>query len=195
MNPNPRKLVVVGCGAAGLAAAVSAVEQARRRGLYIEVTLLEKSGEADAGGNTRWSPSYMRMAAPDLPASGFEDDTQRASSGLADRDYFRTLAENAVATIGWLETHGVTFDAPIYYLSAGPPRIQPIGGGRAIIEKLAEAAERAGVKLRYESSVIRLKMGREASAASRCDRATRPSPRSTPTRSSWHPVDFRAIHR
>jgi tricarballylate dehydrogenase len=159
MNPDPQKLVIVGHGAAGLAAAVSAAEHARSRGLRIEITLLEKSREADAGGNTRWSPSYMRMAAPDRLAPGFEEDMQRATGGLADRDYFRTLADNAAATIGWLGTHGVSFDTPIYYLSAGPPRIQPIGGGRAIIDRLAEATGKAGVKLRYESPVIRLKMG------------------------------------
>src|SRR6185437_11607111 len=107
MNPDPQKLVVVGHGAAGLAAAVSAVEQARSLGLRIEITLLEKAREAEAGGNTRWSPSYMRMAAIDRPAPGFEEDMRRASGGLADHDYFRTLAENAAAAIGWLGTYGV----------------------------------------------------------------------------------------
>ncbi len=159
MNPNPQKLVIVGHGAAGLAAALSAAEQARSRGLRIEITLLEKSREAEAGGNTRWSPSYMRMAAPDRLAPGFEEDMHKASGGRADRDYFRTLAENAPATIGWLGTHGVAFDTPVYYLSAGPPRIQPVGGGRVIIDRLADAAAKAGVKLRYESPAIRLRMG------------------------------------
>jgi tricarballylate dehydrogenase len=159
MNPDPQRLVIVGQGAAGLAAAVSASEQARSIGLRIEITLLEKSREAEAGGNTRWSPSYMRMAALDRLAPDFEEDMSRVSGGRADPDYFRTLAENAPATIGWLGTHGVAFDTPVYYLSAGPPRIQPIGGGRAIIERLADAASKAGVKLRYESPVMRLKMG------------------------------------
>jgi len=159
MNPDPQKLVVVGHGAAGLAAAVSAAEQARRSGLRIEITLLEKAREAEAGGNTRWSPSYMRMAAIDRLAPSFEEDMRRASGGLADLDYFRTLAENAAAAIGWLRTYGVGFDTPVYYLSAGPPRIQPIGGGRAIIDRLAEAARKAGIKLRYESLAIRLRMG------------------------------------
>lgn len=159
MNPDPQKLVIVGHGAAGLAAAVSAAEQAHTSGLRIEITLLEKARAAEAGGNTRWSPSYMRMAAPDQLAPGFEEDMQRASGGLADPDYFRTLAENATATLGWLGTHGVSFDTPIYYLSAGPPRIQPIGGGRAILDRLVEAAGKTGVKLRYESPAIRLRMG------------------------------------
>jgi tricarballylate dehydrogenase len=159
MNPDPQKLVIVGHGAAGLAAAVSAAEQARASGLRVEITLLEKARETEAGGNTRWSPSYMRMAATDRPAPDFEYDMQHASGGLADSDYFRTLAENAPATIGWLQTHGVSFDTPTYYLSAGPPRIQPVGGGRAIVDRLADVAGKAGIKLRYESPAIRLRMG------------------------------------
>jgi tricarballylate dehydrogenase len=155
---NPRKLVVVGHGAAGLAAAVSAAEQARALGLHIEITLLEKSREEEAGGNTRWSPSYMRLAAPDRIAPDFDEDMQQASGGLADPDYFRTLADNAVETVGWLQTNGVEFDIPVYYLSVGPPRIQPVGGGKAIVGKLLEAAKRAGVKLLYETQAIGLAM-------------------------------------
>jgi tricarballylate dehydrogenase len=158
MTQNPRKLVVVGHGAAGLAAAISAAEQARSRGLRIEITLLEKSREDEAGGNTRWSPSYMRLEAPDRLGGGFEDDMFEASGGLADRSYFRTLAENAVQTIGWLGTHGVEFVIPAYYLSAGPARIQPVGGGGAIVAKLLEATKTAGVKVRYETQATRLVM-------------------------------------
>jgi tricarballylate dehydrogenase len=158
MTQNFRKLVVVGHGAAGLAAALSAAEQARSRGLRIDITLLEKSREEEAGGNTRWSPCYMRLAAPDRLAPGFEDDMQEASGRLADRSYFRTLAEHATATIGWLQTHGVEFDTPIYYLSAGPPRIQPVGGGSAVVAKLSDAAKKAGAKVLYETAAIRLVM-------------------------------------
>src|ERR1700728_3753774 len=118
MTQTVHRLVVVGHGAAGLAAALSAAEQAQSRGVRIEITLLEKSREDEAGGNTRWSPSYMRMEAPDRIAVGFEDEMQR-SGGLADRGYFRTLVDNAPATIGWLQRHGVEFTIPVYYLSAG----------------------------------------------------------------------------
>jgi tricarballylate dehydrogenase len=158
MTRNHQRLVVVGHGAAGLAAALSAAEQADRSGLRIDISLLEKSPEAEAGGNTRWSPCYMRLDAPDRLGRGFEDDMLEASGGLADRNYFRVLADNATATIGWLQTHGVEFTIPVYYLSAGPARIQPVGGGSAIVEKLLDAAKRAGVKVRYESRVTRLVM-------------------------------------
>jgi tricarballylate dehydrogenase len=158
MAQNSRKLVIVGHGAAGLAAALSAAEHARNRDLRIDITLLEKSREDEAGGNTRWSPAYMRLDAPDRLAPGFEDDMQQVSGGLADRNYFRTLAKNAAPTIAWLETHGVEFATPTYYLSAGPARIQPVGGGRAIVEKLSGAAKKAGVRFFYECSATRLKM-------------------------------------
>jgi tricarballylate dehydrogenase len=161
MKQSSRKLVIVGHGAAGLAAAVSAAEQTRRRGLRIDITLLEKSREDEAGGNTRWSPSYMRLAAPDRLAPGFEDDMREASGGLADRNYFRTLAENATATISWLGAHGIEFATPVYYLSAGPPRIQPVGGGRAIVQMLSNAANRAGVRVLYETSATRLVMAED----------------------------------
>ena len=161
MSQSPHMLVVVGHGAAGLAAALSAAEQAKSRGLPIEITLLEKSREDEAGGNTIWSPSNMRLDAADRIGLGFEEDMQRASGGLADRDYFRALAENATATVGWLQSHGIEFITPTYYLSAGPARIQPVGGGRAIVEKLAAAARAAGVKILYQTAVSQLVMARD----------------------------------
>jgi tricarballylate dehydrogenase len=156
MTRDPQRLVVVGHGAAGLAAALSAAEQAQSRDLAVEITLLEKSREDEAGGNTRWSPSNMRLDAPDRLGAGFVEDMLEVSGGLADRSYFEALADNATATIGWLQSNGVEFVTPLYYLSAGPARIQPVGGGRAIVERLASALERAGVKIRYETSATRL---------------------------------------
>jgi tricarballylate dehydrogenase len=160
MARNPPKLIVIGHGAAGLAAALSAAEQAHDLGLPVDITLLEKSREDEAGGNTRWSPSNMRLDAPDRIDPGFEDDMHSVSGGRADRGYFRTLADNAVRTIGWLQTHGVEFVTPPYYLSAGPARIQPVGGGSAIVAKLRDAARRAGVKVRYQSEALRLVMAK-----------------------------------
>ncbi len=145
MTQNPPKLVVVGHGAAGLAAAVSAAEQAESRGLPIDITVLEKSREDEAGGNTSWSPSNMRLDAPDRIDANFADDMLRACGGRGDAGYFRTLADNATATVGWLQGHGVEFVTPVYYLAAGPARIQPVGGGGVIVARLLEAAKRAGV--------------------------------------------------
>ena len=103
----------------------------------------------------------MRLDAPDRIDPGFVDDMLKACGGLADRSYFRALADHATATVGWLQGHGVEFITPLYYLSAGPARIQPVGGGGAIVEKLLAACKGAGVKILYESEVTRLVMAED----------------------------------
>src|SRR5215470_553638 len=149
MSKVPPRLVVVGHGAAGLSAALTAAEAARQRDFAVDVTLVEKAPEESAGGNTLWSPSYMRLDAPDRIAPDFEHDMRQASNGRADQLYFRVVAENATAAVGWLKTHGVEFCSPVYYLSAGPQRIQPVGGGRAIVAALSRAAKRHGAIIQY----------------------------------------------
>jgi tricarballylate dehydrogenase len=141
-------LVVVGHGAAGLSAAVAAAEMARASGLDVEITLLEKADAGEAGGNTLWSPSYMRLDAPDRMPPDFETAMLEAAGGR-DAGYFHALARDATATVAWLEDHGIAFATPLYYLSAGPLRIQPVGGGRALIAALCAAAKRLGVTIRY----------------------------------------------
>ncbi len=147
MTVTTRDLIVVGQGAAGLAAALSAAEAAR--GLPIRVTLIDKAAESEAGGNTRWSPSYMRMAAPDRVEPSFVHDMLIATRFEGDETYFARLAADAPATVAWIASHGVEFIQPTYYLAKGPPRIQPAGGGPAIVSALTRAARQAGVSFRH----------------------------------------------
>jgi len=149
MSGDSYSLVIVGQGAAGLAAALSAVQAAREQGIPVAVTLLEKASPEEAGGNTRWSPSYMRMAAPDRVEPSFVGDMLAATQGKGDRAYFERLAAEAPATMRWIAGQGIEFHKPVYYLAKGPPRIQPVGGGPAIVAALAEAARAAGVAIRY----------------------------------------------
>jgi tricarballylate dehydrogenase len=136
-------VLVVGHGAAGLSAALCASASA-------QVTVLERAPAAEAGGGSRWSPSYMRMQSPAAMSPDFVDAMLRESDGRADRDYFRRLAEDAPAAIAWLQGLGVQVHQPTYYLSEGPPRIQPLGGGEALLRALAAAAKPAGVEFVYE---------------------------------------------
>jgi tricarballylate dehydrogenase len=152
-------IVVVGSGAAGLSAALVAAEAAAFGRLGCRIVLIERAPKGQHGGNTRWSPSYMRMSAPDRVAPHFEEDMQAASGGRADPAYFRRLREEAPAAIAWLARHGVAFHQPVYYLSAGSARIQPAGGGSAILTALESAAQAAGVDIRYETRAERLLPG------------------------------------
>ena len=136
MSDKPFEIIVVGQGAAGLAAALSAVEEARARDLSVAVTLIDKASADEAGGNTRWTPAYMRMAAPDRVEPSFVHDMLEATRFQGDETYFARLAHEAPATVRWIASHGVEFHQPTYYLAKGPPRIQPVGGGASIFREL-----------------------------------------------------------
>src|SRR5262245_41913005 len=105
-----RTIVVVGSGGAGLAAALAAPEAARAQAFACRVTLIEKAPQGAHGGNTRWSPSYIRMAAPDRLEASFVDDLVTISGGRMDRAYMQRLAADAPATIAWLTGHGMAFE-------------------------------------------------------------------------------------
>jgi tricarballylate dehydrogenase len=149
MTTSSRHILVVGQGAAGLAAALSAAEEARRLGHPIRITLVDKAPAADAGGNTRWSPSNMRMAAVDRVEPSFVQDMLAATRHKGDEAYFTTLASNAPAAVAWIASLGIDFIQPPYYLAKGPPRIQPVGGGAALLAAFTRAAREAGVEIRH----------------------------------------------
>lgn len=152
MSGKACNLIVVGQGAAGLAAAVTAAEHAHRNASHIAITLIDKATEDESGGNTRWSPSNMRMASPERVEPSFVHDMLKATQFKGDERYFAQLAAEAPATAKWLQSHGIEFIQPPYYLSTGPLRIQPVGGGTNLIKVLNGAAREAGVTFRYGCS-------------------------------------------
>ena len=162
MSGKPKDIVVVGQGAAGLSAALAAAEEARARNLAATVTLIDKAPEPEAGGNTRFTPSYMRMAAVDRVEPSFVHDMLEATQFKGDEDYFATLAQHAPATVQWIAAHGVPFHQPVYYLAKGPPRIQPVGGGETIHRELSRAAREAGVAFRFGAAAQSLVTGNDA---------------------------------
>lgn len=152
MHADLYDIVVVGHGAAGLAAALAAAEASPGA----RIAVLEAATEAHSGGGTRWSPSNMRLASVSELAPGFEADMMAATGGRGDPAYFGRLAAEAPAAAAWVRSHGVQFHSPGYYLSVGPPRIQPVGRGAAIVESLARAAKEAGVAFHYGCRAERL---------------------------------------
>jgi tricarballylate dehydrogenase len=149
MKREALNIVVVGQGAAGLSAALAAAQNARADGEPIRITVIDKAPASEAGGNTRWSPSNMRMASPEHVEPSFVHDMLTATQFRGDESYFARLAEEAPATAQWLKSHGIEFVKPPYYLSKGPPRIQPLGGGGNLLKVLTRAAKNAGVTFRY----------------------------------------------
>ena len=145
-------VVVVGCGIAGLSAAITAQRNGAR------VAILERAPFEERGGNTRYTESFWRMKNADQVADDFEDrfaanaggwpdpgilrdavrdrENQPAvlrSLGIVDPDLIATIAEDAPKALKWLEEFGVTFDyLPLYFLSQSTTRMGPIGGGLAL---------------------------------------------------------------
>ena len=145
-----KHIVIVGQGAAGLSAALAAAEAMRAENRPAQITVIDKAPEAEAGGNTRWTPSYMRMASVDRVEPSFVHDMLEATNFQGDEDYFATLAQQAPATVRWIAAHGVPFHQPVYYLAKGPPRVQPVGGGETVHRELTRAAREAGVIFRFD---------------------------------------------
>ena len=146
-------VVIVGHGAAGLAAAVGAKEAHPDK----RVLVLERSSAAERGGNTRWSGSYLRADSVDRIAASFEDDFARFSGGASDPEYVRRLAREAPAALSWLASLGCGFTAePMFFLSSDRPRLGIKGGGAAIVEALERRAAELGVEIEYDTTAQEL---------------------------------------
>ncbi|WP_116083575.1 FAD-dependent oxidoreductase [Tropicimonas sp. IMCC34011] len=165
-------LIVAGCGIAGLSAAVSAAETGAR------VAVLERATPDERGGNTRWTEAFMRMKSEDEVSDDFEEhfmansgfhldpgliqDTMRPHEdwpgilkalSFTDPEIIGTLAAEAGPTLSWLKSYGVTFsEMPSYLITQSTTRISPVGGGQALIDALAAAAEELGVTFYYETT-------------------------------------------
>jgi tricarballylate dehydrogenase len=121
-------VVVVGAGNAAFCAALSAREKAQK------VLVLERSGEDEAGGNSRFTAGLMRVAyagvedlqraIPDLTPEEiartdfgtytedqFLDDMARVTEFRCDPDLTEILVKRSLDTIVWMRSKGVRFTA------------------------------------------------------------------------------------
>lgn len=172
MDVKPTDIVVVGCGIAGLSAAVTALQAGAR------VIVLERSTQEDFGGNTRWTEAYMRMKndaeiADDFaehfmenPGANLDPNIERAVTGeaatwpayvrahpLPDPEVIFTFADRVPATIAWLKEFGLKFGPqPIYLLTQNTHRIAAQGGGLALIERLNTEVTALGGEILYETT-------------------------------------------
>ena len=164
-------VVVIGSGVAGLSAAVSAQEHGAR------VCIVERATAEEAGGNTRWTGSYIRMKSVDEVSDDFEDHliangggyleptlmaeaardpaqwppTLRALS-FVDPNVVARLANDSPSTLKWLCGYGLQFfPLEVPFPTAAQPRIVPSGGGLAIVETLSKKFLEKGGTVLYET--------------------------------------------
>ncbi len=153
-------LVVIGCGAAGLSAAVSYAAHAKDQGREARIALLERATTEQRGGATRYTTSWFRITGDRRLDPDFIARMETVSRGLADLDYCRTLAEHTQGTLEFLERNGVEivyFKQPFPNRNTGGGLGMPVGGGRAIVDGLASVVERTpGSGILYQTEAVRL---------------------------------------
>ena len=166
-------VVVVGCGVAGLSAAVAAAEAGAK------VALLERSTYDERGGGTRYTTAALRMESegavsgdfssrfvdncgyhvqPDFAASTVLDYENWSplvrSASFTDPELISFFADAAPHAIAWLKAHGVKFGGIGFYglTPRASPRIAITGGGLHLIEVMTAHAEKIGVRFFYETT-------------------------------------------
>jgi tricarballylate dehydrogenase len=155
-------LVVIGCGAAGLSAAVSYAAVAKGRGQRYRIAVLERASSEGRGGATRWTSAWFRITEDRRLDPAFVGLMETLSGGLADLDYCRTLASEVAETLRFLETNGVElvyFKQPFANRNTGGGLGMPARGGVGIVDGLAAVVERTpGSELLYETEAVRLSL-------------------------------------
>jgi tricarballylate dehydrogenase len=149
-------IVVIGSGIAGLSAAVAAAEElAGRDG--VTVVLVDRADRLDAGGLTKWTSAYLRIDDVYEPGDGFVPDVVGFSDGRTPSWYVESLVEHLPETMEWIQDKGIRFrKLPTYFINSNRPRLQPVGGGEALLEALRPVAEQLGVQIRYRTTAQRL---------------------------------------
>ena len=171
-------ILVVGCGVAGLSAALTAARAGAR------VAILERSPKAVRGGNTRYTEALLRIKDEAHVSDDFENRLAENSGGHIEPDFLAstlksyddwppvlraysftgpelimTFANGVPDAIAWLKTFGLRFEKEAtMFLTVSAPRMAPVGGGEAIVEALASAAENEGIDFYYETTATRLKL-------------------------------------
>jgi tricarballylate dehydrogenase len=150
-------IVVVGAGAAGTSAALSAAENARQAGVQLKILILDRTDSKNWGGNSRWTGGLFRMKdLENLPAN-IEEEFYSSSQGKVDRNVVQAFIKNATETIKWVSSKNVEFEKPVtHYLAQGGSYISPKGGGLAIIMALLKQAQQQDVSVAFETTAWKL---------------------------------------
>jgi tricarballylate dehydrogenase len=151
--------LIVGCGAAGLSAAVSYAQAARSAGEQPRIAVLEAAPEAERGGATRWTTAGLRGTMSTGLDPFWVGLAADLSKGLTDLDICSALERETSASFRFLHDHGVEFierENPLANSMHGKISL-PNGGGHAIVEHLVQALDAVGFgEIHYQTEAVRL---------------------------------------
>lgn len=152
-------VVVIGSGAAGLAAALSAHLNGAQDVLVAESESVvggssQLSGGLMMGAGTR----YQRALGIDDDANGLFHDYMQLNQWQVEPAVVRRLAELCGPTVEWIGDLGVHFyDELVFGGDERVPRVHcPIGRGQAVVDVLLSECRRAGIDIALGRRVDRL---------------------------------------
>ncbi|MEV6539073.1 FAD-binding protein [Streptomyces sp. NPDC051665] len=122
------RVIVVGAGGAGLAAAIEAAAEGAHV-VLVTKALYEHARHrwASAGGCTWKTHAFNAAVAPDDSVAAHIEDTLAGGAYAGDEDIVRTLCEGALGLVEWLEGLGLRFEKS----SDGRFATRPFGGNGA----------------------------------------------------------------
>ncbi len=182
MTTGNRHVLVVGAGNAALSAALAAREQGARVTVLEKAPFEERGGNTFfTGGGFRFPYDGLddiRELIPDLsddevraidvgsyPLAQFREDLARVTECLIDDGLADTLVRRSRPTMLWLRDQGLRWvlmygrqankvgDKLVFY---GGLTVEAVGGGTGLSDQLFDAAQRAGIDVRYDAKMIGL---------------------------------------
>lgn len=152
-------ILVVGCGGAGISAAITAASE----GLG-ECLVLEVAPEGQEGGNTRVSAQVIFC--PDSVEGAIEYQTNLNGPYHVEEEMVRAWAENICENVDWLATLGIEAEETKSFNPEWPDvagseacNCYLVGGamgGERLWTELASVAEDIGVSIQHDSRAIEL---------------------------------------
>jgi tricarballylate dehydrogenase len=155
------EVVVVGCGNAGICAAIAAREAGA------SVAVLERAPQYMRGGNSRHTRDIRHAhSGPDHYVTGsysaeeLLEDLRRVTHGGGNWALSELTARESESLPGWMEQRGVRWQHSLRgTLHLSRTNRFMLGGGRAMLNSLYRTAEALGVSFRYETAVDGIDVG------------------------------------
>jgi tricarballylate dehydrogenase len=153
-------VAVLGGGNAGLCAALAA----RRTGA--SVLVLEGAPREFRGGNSRHTRNLRTMhdAPTDLLVDAYTEeefvtDLMRVTAGRTDEALARRVVRDSAECPAWIRSFGARLQPPLKgTLHLDRTNVFFLGGGKALMNSYYAAAERMGIRVRYDAQVIGIEL-------------------------------------
>ena len=153
-------VAVLGGGNAGLCAALAA----RRAGA--SVLVLEGAPKEFRGGNSRHTRNLRTMhdAPTDLLVDAYTEeefvtDLMRVTAGRTDEALARRVVRDSAECPAWIRSFGARLQPPLKgTLHLDRTNVFFLGGGKALMNSYYAAAERMGIRVRYDAQVIGIEL-------------------------------------